>query len=289
MERLETRELTYFVAVAEELHFGRAALRLGVTQPPLSRAIRQLERRLGVTLLERTSQRVTLTAAGEVLLAESRPILDAVAAAARKARRAGQPGPRLLLTISPCGDTLLRDILAAYESDPDAIPVDIDVRTVGRLAYLREGHADVAFLHGPAPAGLHGLDTDELMVERPVAVLPRTHRLAGRKSLRLNDLRGEPLPRWPGVPEDRWAGTGVEFGPGPLVHDAGELMQLIALGRTIALEPKSVLGPLRRELIGVPVLDAPTSPMLIAWPSQSRSRPLAAFVRAATSVTAAAG
>jgi DNA-binding transcriptional LysR family regulator len=288
MERLETRELTYFVAVAEELHFGRAAMRLGVTQPPLSRAIRRLERRLGVTLLERTSQRVTLTAAGEVLLAESRPILDAVAAAARKARRAGQPSPRLLLTISPCGDILLRDILAAYAADPDAIPVDIDVRTVGRLAYLRDGQADVAFLHGP-PASLRGLDTEELMVERPLAVLPRTHRLAGRKSLRLNDLRGEPLPRWPGEPEDRWAGAGVEFGPGPLVHDAGELMQLITLGRTIALEPKSVLGPLRRDLIGVPVLDAPTSTMLIAWPEQSRSRALAAFVRAATTVAASAG
>ncbi len=288
MERLETRELTYFVALAEELHFGRAAVRLGVTQPPLSRAIRQMERRLDVTLFHRTSQRVTLTAAGEVLLAESHHILEAITAAARKARRAGQPTPRLVLTISPCGDTLLRDILAAYESDPDAVPVDIDVRTIGRLAYLRDGHADLAFLLGPAPASLRGLDTEELMIERPLAILPRSHRLASRISLHLRDLHGEPLPRWPGMPEDRWSGTGVEFAPGPLVHDSGELMQLITLGQTIALEPKSVIGPLRPNLIAIPVTDAPSSTMLIAWPEQSRSRPLAAFIRAATTTAAAA-
>ncbi|GAA1800305.1 hypothetical protein GCM10009735_35860 [Actinomadura chokoriensis] len=78
---VETRELTYFLAVARELHFGRAAERLGIAQPPLSRAIGRLERRLGVTLLERTSRRVALTPAGETLLAEGAAALDAVAAA----------------------------------------------------------------------------------------------------------------------------------------------------------------------------------------------------------------
>ncbi len=72
MDRLETRELSYFVAVAEELHFGRAAARLGIAQPPLSRAIQQLGRRLGVVLLERDSRRVALTPAGQVLLHEGR-------------------------------------------------------------------------------------------------------------------------------------------------------------------------------------------------------------------------
>src|SRR5258707_7125527 len=88
-DRMETRELRYFVAVAEELHFGRAAQRLGIAQPPLSRAIRQLERRMGVTLIERTSRRVRLTAAGEVLLHEGRQALNAVTAATRRAQRAG--------------------------------------------------------------------------------------------------------------------------------------------------------------------------------------------------------
>ena len=77
---METRELRYFVAVAEELHFGRAAERLGMAQPPLSRAIQQLERRLGAPLLVRNSRGVTLTEAGLVLLQEGRAALETVAA-----------------------------------------------------------------------------------------------------------------------------------------------------------------------------------------------------------------
>jgi DNA-binding transcriptional LysR family regulator len=92
MDQLETRELRYFLAVAEELHIGRAAQRLGMAQPPLSRALQRLERRLGVLLLERTSRGVTLTPAGSVLLAEGRRALDAVDAAARRTTQAGQSG-----------------------------------------------------------------------------------------------------------------------------------------------------------------------------------------------------
>ncbi|MEU8235440.1 LysR family transcriptional regulator [Actinoplanes sp. NPDC048967] len=84
MDTLETRELRYFVTVAEELHFSRAAERLGIAQPPLSRAIQQLERRLGVTLLDRNRRGVTLTGAGQVLLDEARAILDSAEAAARR-------------------------------------------------------------------------------------------------------------------------------------------------------------------------------------------------------------
>ena len=94
MDRLETRELAYFLAVADELHFGRAAARLGIAQPALSKAVRQLERRLGVTLLERTSRAVALTEAGQVLRREARVALEAVSAAALRTQRAGPREPR---------------------------------------------------------------------------------------------------------------------------------------------------------------------------------------------------
>ena len=90
MDDVEVRELRYFRAVAEELNFSRAAERLGMAQPPLSRAIRLLERRLGVQLFERTSRHVELTPAGNVLFTESAKALDAVTAAVRRTRRAAQ-------------------------------------------------------------------------------------------------------------------------------------------------------------------------------------------------------
>src|ERR1700716_2953410 len=123
---METRELRYFVAVAEELHFGRAAERLGIAQPPLSRAISQLERRLGVTLLERTSRAVALTDAGSVLLREGRAALDAVDAAGRRTRRAatGQAGV-VLATKAGASSELLAKLLDAYAAEPGSVTVDV--------------------------------------------------------------------------------------------------------------------------------------------------------------------
>jgi DNA-binding transcriptional LysR family regulator len=279
VDRIETRELAYFIVVAEELHFGRAARRLGMAQPPLSRAVRQLERRLGVTLLERDSQRVALTQAGEVLLHEGRRALEAVAAAARRAQRTGQPEPRLVLVMKPGGDVgLLQDILAAYKHEPAALlPVDVLVGGVGEQApLLRDGRADVGFLRTPHDE-LSGLDSEELLAERQVLVVPARHRLAGRSSVRLADLAGEPMPRWPGMP----AGPAA-----PPVRDAGQLMQLIALGRTVAVLPESVHAHLRSDLVCVPVRDAPPTTVVVAWPEHSRSLAVAAFVRACTAVAA---
>jgi DNA-binding transcriptional LysR family regulator len=95
MDLPETRELLHFVAVAEELHFGRAAQRLGITQPPLSRTVKRLERRLGTVLFTRTSRHVALTSAGVALLDGARAALQAMTAAAHRAQRAGQPERRL--------------------------------------------------------------------------------------------------------------------------------------------------------------------------------------------------
>ncbi|GAA3434541.1 LysR family transcriptional regulator [Kutzneria kofuensis] len=270
---VDSEDIRKFVAVAEELHFGRAAGRLGIAQPPLSRAIRQLEHRLGVELLIRNSRGVRLTEAGEVLLHEGRKALDAVTAAARRAQRAGTPERRLVIVMKANGDAgLLGGILAAYEQDPDAMPADVMICGVGEQArLLRDGRADVALLHGPYD-DISGFDTEELVTLRAVAVLPRAHRLARRRSLQLADLDGETMPRWPGMPGD-----------GQEMRDSAQVMQLIALGRMVAVLPESVRANLRAELVAIPVLDGQPTSVVLAWPERSRSRAVAAFVRAATS------
>ncbi|MEU8368408.1 LysR family transcriptional regulator [Micromonospora tulbaghiae] len=280
---METRELRYFVAVAEELHFGRAARRLGIAQPPLSRAIRQLERRLGVTLLERDSRSVALTAAGAVLLREGRAALDAVAAADRRTRRAGQAvngGPGLVLaTKAGASSELLPKLLDAYAAEPDAVPVEVLLCGIGEQErLLRDGRADVALLHLPFDSTT-GLDTEELVTEQQVAVLPAGHPLARRPYLLMAEvetLPGLPMPRWPR------ADGSYPDGPGPEVRDHAQLFQLIALGRTVVVLPESVRTLLLADLTAVPVPDAPAVTTVIAWPPHSRSRSLAALIRTAT-------
>ncbi len=118
MDEIELRELRYFIAVAEELNFTRAAARLGMAQPPLSAAIGKLERKLGVRLLERTSRRVTLTPAGAVLLEQGRIAVEGVGAAIERARRKGTQADRLTVAVKPgTGPDLLKKIMQAYARD----------------------------------------------------------------------------------------------------------------------------------------------------------------------------
>jgi DNA-binding transcriptional LysR family regulator len=284
MDAPELRELSYFVAVAEELHFGRAAGRLGMAQPPLSRAIQQLERRVGVTLLERSSRAVRLTPAGEVMLAESRKVLDAATAAVRRAQRAGRGHPRLLLAMKPHGDVgLLEPILRRYRRNPDAVEVEVVVCGIGEQApMLRDGRVDLAFLHAPYD-DLSGFDTEPLLTQDQVAVLPRAHPLADRSALVLADLDGEPTPRWPG----RYTSQEAES-KAPHVRDTGQLLQLIALGQVVAVLPESVRSYARADVVCVPLLDAPQTSVLLAWPERTTSRAVAAFVRASSEVAPAA-
>ncbi|MFK0292503.1 LysR family transcriptional regulator [Streptomyces sp. NPDC090442] len=276
---METRELRYFVAVAEELHFGRAAQRLGIAQPPLSRAIGQLERRLGATLLERTSRGVTLTAAGAVLLREGRAALDAVAAAERRTRRAATGRPALVLaTKAGASNELLAKLLGAYTAESGAVTVDVLLCGPGEQErLLRDGRADVALLHRPFDSTA-GLDTEELFTEGQVVVLPAGHPLTGRPHVQLAEvaaLPDLPLPRWPGA-DGRYPD-----GPGPQVRDHTQLLQLIALGRACAVLPESCRAHLRDDHATVPVLDAPRVTTVIAWPPHSRSRAVADLVRTA--------
>lgn len=279
-DAVETRELRYFVAVAEELHFGRAAQRLTMAQPPLSRAIQQLERRLGVVLLHRTARAVSLTEAGSVLLREARAALAAVEAAERRTRRAAAERPGVVLaTKAGAARELLSKLLDAYAAEPGAVAVEVVLCGPGEQeGLLRDGRADVALLQRPFDTTA-GLDTEELHAEQQVVVLPAGHPLADRPHVSMAEVTSLPhlpLPRWP-----RRDG-GCSDGPGPQVRDHTQLFQLIALGRACAVVPESLRAHLRDDHATVPVVDAPTVTTVIAWPPHSRSKAVADLVRAAT-------
>ncbi|MFG3109337.1 LysR family transcriptional regulator [Streptomyces tendae] len=274
---MESRSLRYFVAVAEELNFARAAERLGISPPPLSRAIRRLEAELGVTLFERTTHSVTRTPAGDVLLAEARVALDALDAAGRRARRAAD-GPKLVLAVKADGDAgLLEPILARYASQPGSVPVA--VRLCGwqeQPRLLRAGEADVALVHAPFDGT--GLDTETLAAEPRVAVLAADHPLAARDRLELADLGLDAGSVERHIDEAR---RGHD--------DLAQVLTAVSLGKVVTLLPVSVTARYPRPGVAYrPVPDAPPVVLSLAWPRQSRSTGTAALVRVATEIAEAA-
>jgi DNA-binding transcriptional LysR family regulator len=288
MNDLEVRQLRYFVAVAEELHFGRAAARLGMAQPPLSRAIRDLERQLGVALFERTTRQVRLTAAGEVLLRDARTALEAVSAAARRARQAGAPSPRLRVALKADVDGgLLPQILDAYCADDAAVPPELVLGRFGEQAQaLRDGRADVGLLLCPFDG--RALGSEPLLTEPLLAALAAADPLAARTQLCLADLAGRRLPGGSPASHGRPAGP-RRPGVTPPASNLAEIFSLVETGSVVFFAPASVARRYPRSGIAYrPVSDLPDSTLAVAWPQDARSPAVAAFVRAACMVAAAA-
>jgi DNA-binding transcriptional LysR family regulator len=293
MNDLETRQLRYFVAVAEELNFGRAAERLGMAQPPLSRAIRELERQLGVALLERTTRRVELTPSGEALLQDARTALDAVSAAGRRAQHAGETTPQLRVALKADVDGgLLPRILEAYAAEQTGQPAALVLGRYGeQAAALRDGRADVALLLDPGET--RGLDFEPLQTEPFLLAVAATDPLAAYSEVGLPDLAGRTVPG--GGPADQ--------GPVPAADVCGfelaesrhqsrtselpEIFRLIELGTMVCFFPASLTDRYPRpDIVYLPVKDLPPATLAVAWPQDSRSTAVAAFVRAATAVAA---
>ena len=281
---METRELRYFVAVAEESHIGRAAQRLGIAQPPLSRAIAQLERRLGAELFIRGPRGVTLTPSGETLLREGRAALAAIEAAERRTRRtadAASETPVVLTAKAGASSELLAKLLDAYAAEPGAVNVEVVLSPPGHQAQmLRDGRADVAILHRPFD-DLSGFDVDTLSVENQFLVLP-----AGHPASRLTSLTVAEATSIPDLPTPRWPHLDGTYpdGPGPELRDLTQVLQLVRLGRAAIVLPDSARVNLGEGLAVVPLSDALPVTTVIAWPPHSTSTGVAGLVRAAARV-----
>ncbi len=281
MPEPEIRELRYFRAVAEDLNITRAAARLGIAQPPLSRAMRQLERRLGVTLFDRTGPRLALTRAGEVLLKETAVILGALDAAVRRTRKAGQPGRELVVTAKPGVSTrLLLNVRERFRLDPDAPEIRVVPSGFGEQAdMVRDGRADLAVA---ACVDSRDLDIELVATEPRVAALAVGHKLAARTSLSTADLSDEPAPWWSDpnvVDRDYWLGHPDRPADGPVVRDTAELLDVVALGQAVALVPTSLAAVnVRPDIAYRSVSDATPYQVLVVWPAGRRSPWIGRFI-----------
>ncbi len=292
MAGVELRQLRYFVAVAEELHFRRAAERLHMSQPPLSQAIRQLETEIGAELLLRNRRRVELTPAGAAFLREARAILAAAEDAAETARRTSR-GEVGRLSIGFVGSAMygrlpevLREFRAAY---PD---VDVRLReltTPRQIDALAQRQIDLGVLRLGRPD--EGLELQTLSRERVVVALPAGHVLASRKTLPLSALAHEPfvlLSRRaaPGLRDAIALAVAAAGGSGHVIQEVAEMQTvigLVAAGLGVSFVPESVGAAGRndvifRELEG----EAPTVELELAWRRDERSALLDAFLQTAT-------
>jgi DNA-binding transcriptional LysR family regulator len=181
---MELRALQYFVTVAEELHFGRAAQRLQIVQPAVSQQLARLERELGVRLLERTSRRVRLTPAGVRVLAAAR---ETLAAAARVRVVAGEPAAALRVGVASCvTDRVDRALARMRDGERPAAPQLVDLPVTARLDAVRDGDLDLALVRGAVT--FTAATVVRAWSEPLHAVLSRDHPAAGRPAVRLPEL-----------------------------------------------------------------------------------------------------
>ncbi|HXC40910.1 MAG TPA: LysR substrate-binding domain-containing protein [Burkholderiales bacterium] len=192
---MDSHHLRHFVAVGEELHFGRAAARLGIAQPPLSQSIKRLEGSLGIQLFVRNRRHVSLTPGGLVLLDEARRILNQIDLAERLTRRAANSGvSRLRIGFTPIAMfTELPHVLTEFRNRWPLVRIHLEERpTQPQAEALAAGSQDVGILFRPV-SGLEGLATRLIERVRSVAAVPSVHPLAKKKRIRVADMTGQPF------------------------------------------------------------------------------------------------
>jgi DNA-binding transcriptional LysR family regulator len=281
--RIDARQLRYFLAVADELHFGRAAARLHIAQPALSRAIRRLELVLDAHLFERDSRHVVLTPAGAAFVSDARAVVDHLAHGVAAARRAA--GGKHALSIgfpSSLANGLIPALVAELvDSDPQNTLELRELTISEQLASLRAGDLDIGFVYPSqhVPFELDGLVLEELRTERLFVALPHGHSLAAEQEITLGRLAEEP---WIVL-----AASATPYGDRELlaltlpsgfqprvVQEATTVRACLALaasGLGVTVVPESAVDLHRDDLAFVP-LDGPPDVVLAAVWSDARER-----------------
>lgn len=292
----ELRLLRYFVAVAEELHFGRAAARLHISQPSLSVQIRKLEHQLETQLLERNSRHVTLTQAGLVLLDEAERLLtsaERLATVTRDAAHNGGSGSLIVGFQANAAAELTPKILAAFQTRFPRVQVEMRAHDFADpYVGLANGSTDVAFVRPPILLQ-DWLSVETLFVEPRVLVISEDCHLAERARVSVEDVLDEPFVgrRAPEYWRDFWLAV-ESRGPhtvrlGAEVGSVDECFEAILSNRGVAFTQASTQRFYGRPGLAFrPVDDLPPSPLAIAWRNDMDARPVHQFVEIARKLAA---
>lgn len=278
---MDLRLLRYFTAVAEELHFGRAAARLYMTQPPLSRAIKQLEDDLGCELLSRSPTGVTLTPAGSVLYAEAR---DLLATADRVRTRVAVAAGASDLTIGTFAEETGSRLVAAYRAAHPDVRVHIrEGDFADPTAGLRAGRVDLALTRTPFDDT--GISTRILRTDPVGVVLRVDDPLADSARLHLRDLADRQWFQLPADTDPAWRNYWshpTDPNTGPVVRTVHECQQTVLWNGTVGLTP---LGhPVPDGLVVVPLVDKPPSSLVLAWNAAAHSPLVRSFIDIAATI-----
>lgn len=278
MTDLDLRKIRYFLAVAAQLHFGRAAEALHIAQPVLSRQIRALEDELRVQLFVRDKRGTALTAAGEQLLADAPALIAEAEAVRRRVNRAARGSGTFVVGFMP-GLIVTGPVRALGERHP-SLTVEV-LRTAwdDQVAVILDGRVDVGFIR--LPVDQRGLRVSPLFAEPRVAMLPARHRLAGKDSIGIADLAAEQLLQDPdAVPE--WRDIAVVPARRLRLPTVEEKLEHVAAGHGASILPASTAAFYRRpDVVQVPVADLGPNQVCLAWRASSRSRLVAEFVELA--------
>ncbi|WP_329048429.1 LysR substrate-binding domain-containing protein [Amycolatopsis sp. NBC_01488] len=278
---MDLRALRYFVAVADERHVGRAASRLHMTQPPLSRAIRQLEDELGAALFERTPKGVTLTPAGTALYGEADALLKQADRIRGRVTAAAGAATLTVGTLADAAEHVAGRLVPLFRERHPHVGVRVHEADLGDpTAGLRAGLVDVALTRTPFDS--KGIGT-QVLRSVPVGVVVRDDDpLARRDSVRVAELAGRRWVRLPDGTDPGWTAywtAGAPEDAAPVLRTVQECLQAVLWNGTTALAP--VDQPRPAGLTVVPLADRPPSDLVVAWPKTGHSPLVRSFVQVA--------